>query len=112
MNNVFSLLMTLTLMMTSLSLHAADDIKNGELKYQTNCMACHGNKGLGDGPLASTLSNKPANIMKKLDSIFMPKMMISYIVLKGKVEQGMPAWEGILTKQDTYDIFAYIESVQ
>lgn len=29
--------------------------------FETNCVACHGPKGLGDGPAAATLPVKPAN---------------------------------------------------
>ncbi|WP_443088759.1 c-type cytochrome [Vibrio sp. SCSIO 43137] len=38
--------------------------------------------------------------------------MLATKVLNGKVDKGMPAWNGILNKQDTLDIFAYIQSVQ
>jgi len=112
MNKHLPHIISLILITSSLNVNAADDIKNGALKYQTNCLVCHGTKGMGDGPAASTLSNKPANLVKKLNSFFKPRMMLSYRVLEGKVEQGMPAWKGILTKQDTYDVFAYIESIQ
>ena len=112
MKKIIPLILSLIFISTSVQLSAADDIQNGAQKYQTNCLVCHGIKGLGDGPAASTLAKKPSNLVKKLNNIFKPKMMLSYTVLKGKVDQGMPAWEGILSKQDTYDIFAYIESIQ
>jgi mono/diheme cytochrome c family protein len=34
--------------------------------YETNCSACHGPGGHGDGPLASTLPVRPANIIEHL----------------------------------------------
>ncbi|WP_438464664.1 c-type cytochrome [Marinomonas sp. PE14-40] len=112
MKKMIPLIISLAFISTSTQVSAARDIQNGAQKYQTNCLVCHGVKGLGDGPAASTLAKKPSNLVKKLNSIFIPKMMLSKIVLKGKVDQGMPAWEGILSKQDTYDIFAYLESIQ
>ena len=112
MKKIIPLILSLIFISTSVQLSAARDIQNGAQKYQTYCLVCHGVKGLGDGPATSTLAKKPSNLVKKLNSIFIPKMMLSYTVLKGKVDQGMPAWEGILSKEDTYDIFAYIESIQ
>lgn len=112
MNKIAPLFISLIVLVASLPLKAADDIQNGALKYQANCLVCHGITGLGDGPAASTLANKPANLAKKLNSMFSFNIKMSYAVLNGKVEQGMPAWKGILNKQDTYDIFAYIESIQ
>lgn len=112
MKQAIPFILSFFLITMSLESSAADDIQNGAIKYQSNCLVCHGVKGMGDGPAASTLAKKPSNIVKKLNNIFKPKMMLSYTVLKGKVDQGMPAWEGILSKQDTYDIFAYIESIQ
>lgn len=112
MKRILPYLATFSLLVFSLNAKAVDDIENGAQKYQTNCLVCHGTKGLGDGPGAATLSHKPANLAKKVNSLFSFKFMMSNAVLNGKVDQGMPAWKGILTKQDTYDIFAYIKSIQ
>jgi len=91
---------------------AQSDTKNGQTKYQKHCQVCHGVTAKGDGPLASTLPHKPANIPNELNSFFTTKNSLVTDVLNGKVEQGMPAWKGTLSKQDVLDIFAYIESVQ
>lgn len=37
------------------------DLRRGELLFQTNCAACHGAKGRGDGPAAPSLSPRPVN---------------------------------------------------
>jgi len=39
---------------------------DGRALYETNCSACHGAGGLGDGPMAETLPVKPANIIEHL----------------------------------------------
>ncbi len=36
-------------------------IEKGKTSYATNCLACHGEKGLGDGPTGQYLNPKPRN---------------------------------------------------
>ncbi|WP_261841750.1 c-type cytochrome [Aliamphritea ceti] len=87
----------------------AADLNNGKAKFQTNCMVCHGNKGLGDGPAAAGMAKKPANISKKLNSMFQTDSKLTQDVMGGKT--GMPAFKGILSQNDVSDIFAYIRSI-
>ncbi|WCE32225.1 c-type cytochrome [Vibrio sp. SCSIO 43137] len=91
---------------------AQTGISNGKTKYTQYCQVCHGVSGHGDGTAAATLPNQPSNIAKKLNKLFASKEKLAGKVLNGKVDKGMPAWNGILSKQDTLDIFAYIQSVQ
>jgi mono/diheme cytochrome c family protein len=46
-----------TLMMPSGEL-----LDRGKTLYEQNCMACHGERGLGDGPAASTINPRPRNL--------------------------------------------------
>jgi len=91
---------------------AQTGIDNGKAKYTQYCQMCHGVSGHGDGEVAATLPNQPSDIAKKLNKLFASKDKLAGKVLNGKVDKGMPAWNGILSKQDTLDIFAYIQSVQ
>ena len=36
-------------------------LAKGKASFTTNCMACHGEKGAGDGPGAAALNPKPRN---------------------------------------------------
>jgi len=36
-------------------------LEKGKASFTTNCAACHGDKGLGDGPAAVALNPKPRN---------------------------------------------------
>jgi mono/diheme cytochrome c family protein len=52
-------------------------LDKGRTSFLTNCMACHGEKGAGDGPGAAALNPKPRNYAKdpfkqgdKLEDIF------------------------------------------
>lgn len=39
-----------------------NEYAQGKTIYQQNCQMCHGANGKGDGPLAATLMNMPANL--------------------------------------------------
>jgi len=39
-------------------------LDKGQKSFMTNCMACHGEKGAGDGPGAVALNPKPRNYAK------------------------------------------------
>ncbi len=39
-------------------------LEKGRQAFMTNCMACHGEKGAGDGPGAVALNPKPRNYQK------------------------------------------------
>ncbi|MEZ8018104.1 cytochrome c [Vibrio splendidus] len=90
----------------------ASHFDNGKAKYQQLCQVCHGDKGHGDGPTAASLPNEPANIANKLSGFFNSPSSLADDILEGDVEQGMPAWQGAITKQDALDILSYIDSIQ
>ncbi|MGR5388070.1 c-type cytochrome [Vibrio crassostreae] len=90
----------------------ASHFANGKTKYRQLCQACHGDKGLGDGPTAASLPSKPTNIPNKLGEFFTTKNSLVDDILEGDVEQGMPAWQGVITKQDALDILTYVEAIQ
>ncbi len=52
-------------------------LEKGKVSYTTNCMACHGEKGDGNGPAGSMMNPKPRNLITekfkkgdKLDQVF------------------------------------------
>lgn len=101
-----------SMFLLSTSAIAQDDIANGKTKYEQNCLVCHGDKGHGDGVASAGLSHKPENISKELNQAFEFKYFLAREVLNGKLQKGMPSFAATLSRQDVYDIFAYIESVQ
>lgn len=102
----------MTFSANSASLDDASHFANGKAKYQQLCQVCHGDTGLGDGPTAAYLPHKPANIPNKLGKLFTTKNSLADDILEGEVESGMPAWQGIITKQEALDILTYLESIQ
>ena len=88
------------------------DPVTGKVVYDTHCASCHGPTGLGDGPMANAVTNKPTNLAKKLDSLFSSdRILIEKVVMPGRMNLGMPAFEGIISAEEAKDSFAYLRSV-
>ena len=75
--------------------------------FEQNCVACHGLKGLGDGPAGAALPVKPANwtsteIQKETDG-----------ELFWKISEGrgpMPPWKTTLSENDRWAMVQFIRS--
>ncbi len=81
--------------------------RQGEDIFSKNCISCHGIKGRGDGPLASTMNPKPTNLMamsgKHKDGDFAWKISTG----KG----AMPAWKGVLKRSEIWHLVNYIQAL-
>lgn len=64
----------------------ADMLKTGETLYQTNCVACHGVEGKGDGLAAAALNPPPRNLHSKDNW----KNTQSFAGLYKTLEEGIP----------------------
>jgi len=85
---------------------------SGKDNYRIHCLSCHGEKGDGDGVLATNLPKRPSNLGRELKGLFSyDTVLIKHIVLEGKAQEGMPAFKGILTEEEVKDIFAYVRSL-
>ncbi|PML81812.1 c-type cytochrome [Enterovibrio norvegicus] len=89
------------------TIYGESDVANGKQKYVENCLVCHGQKGHGDGLAAAALPEKPVNLHKKFGRLNPIKSGIIGAVIEGR-DGGMPAFEGVLTKNDVNDIMAYV----
>lgn len=75
--------------------------------FEQNCVACHGPKGLGDGPAGAALPVKPANwtspeVQKEADG-----------ELFWKVSEGrgpMPPWKTTLSENDRWAMVHFIRA--
>ena len=80
-----------------------------EMLFQDNCVLCHGEKGVGDGPGAKTIKVKPANFTD-------PKLQASETDggLFWKMSNGrgpMPAWKDELTDKERWELVNYIRKL-
>jgi len=105
---VFCLAWSLILMVPQ---SMAGDTVHGKKVYDTNCSACHGVKGDGQGPAASTLNPRPTNFtsaeaMKDINDARLKKS-----IKEGRTGTAMVAWGGILSDKDIEDVMAFVRSL-
>jgi mono/diheme cytochrome c family protein len=87
----------------------AESLAAGEQLFTDNCVLCHGEKGLGDGPGAKTIKVKPANFAD-------PKLQASETdgSLFWKMTNGrgpMPSWRDTLSDQERWQLVVYIRKL-
>jgi len=84
-----------------------DSILRGAEIYKTNCAACHGETGAGDGAAGAALDPLPAAIGHSAQML--ADDLIFYRVSEGGVpfQTAMPAWKGVLTEEQIWDVIAY-----
>jgi mono/diheme cytochrome c family protein len=101
------------------------DLEQAGLLYASNCAACHGETGRGDGVMADTIvSDQPDHlegghgIQKPVDfSEFSVMLGASPAVLQGKILRGgmgtgMPYWGPIFTDEQTWALVGYLYTFQ
>ncbi len=89
----------------------ADDpesIARGETLYQTQCAACHGTTGLGDGPTAANLTPPPAPLA--MTARHMPDAYLYWRITEGGAAwgTGMPAYGNVLSEEEIWDVINYL----
>lgn len=92
------------------SLPAGADAAAGKEVFTTNCAACHGAEGHGDGPAGAALDPKPRDL-----SAFAPEVGDDYLfwrVNTGVPGTAMVGWKGILTDEQIWDVIAYIRTLK
>jgi mono/diheme cytochrome c family protein len=87
----------------------AETLAAGEQLFTDNCVLCHGEKGMGDGPGAKTIKVKPANFTD-------PKVQASETdgSLYWKMTNGrgpMPSWKDVLSDQERWELVGYIRKL-
>lgn len=83
--------------------------RGGEL-YTVNCVSCHGDGGMGDGPAGSTLDPAPSPIAHS--SQMMADDYLFWRISEGGVSFGtsMPAWT-VLDEQSRWNLVNYIRAL-
>jgi mono/diheme cytochrome c family protein len=72
MKTVSMLSLAAMLSVSQTALSATDDVAEGHRYFIQYCASCHGQDGLGDGPVAKSLSRPPANLRMLGDKYGMP----------------------------------------
>ncbi|MCX6647434.1 MAG: c-type cytochrome [bacterium] len=103
-----------------------DPATSGQLIYRENCATCHGPGGYGNGPLASDLAPRPANLRDTVWLANQSDIFLFSIIRDGKLTfseddststapdneswTGMPSWGGYLTDDQIIDLVNHIRS--
>ena len=82
----------------------------GATVFATNCVACHGEEGRGDGPAAEALETKPADLNAGHVQGLSDGALF-YIVTHGKPDTPMPAWEEILEEGERWDVVNFMRTL-
>lgn len=86
----------------------------GKIIFETNCVACHGPEGRGDGPAAAALDPQPANLG---DAAMMGQLNDAYLFWRvsegGAVapfNSAMPAWKETLSETQRWQVVNYVRT--
>jgi copper transport protein len=82
--------------------------ERGRAIYAANCTSCHGVDGLGNGPLAATLTPQPANLA--LHVPLHPEGDTYIFIANGFPNTAMPAWSGTLSEEEIWDVVNYLRT--
>lgn len=69
-------------------------VAKGKAAYEINCIACHGDKGLGDGPAGSVLNPRPRNFAAD-NFVNGASVLGIYKTLTLGLNAGMPGFEAL-----------------
>ena len=87
---------------------AAPSAIRGKSLFAEYCVTCHGEHGDGTGPSAKGLNPPPANFT---DAAFMrgeTPYDFYHVISLGKTHTAMPAWDGVLSIQERWDLVSYL----
>jgi len=88
----------------------ADAASAGADVFKTNCEACHGPQGHGDGPAGAALDPKPRNLPELAKSV--SDDYFFWRISTGKDGTSMVAWQGVLTDEQIWQVIVYIRTLQ
>jgi high-affinity iron transporter len=87
---------------------AVPSAARGRALFSEYCVTCHGERGDGKGPSAKGLTPQPANFT---DAKFMrgeTPYDFYHVISLGKPHTAMPAWDGVLSVQERWDLVSYL----
>jgi mono/diheme cytochrome c family protein len=77
-------------------------LAKAKANYEENCLMCHGETGKGDGPMASMLKERPADISDAKILAEVTDGEIFWKITKGK--KPMPPFESKLSEEDRWSL--------
>jgi high-affinity iron transporter len=87
----------------------AEAATEGAKVFKSNCEACHGPQGHGDGPAAGSLNPQPKNLAALQKSV--GDDYLFWRISEGKPGTSMVAWKGILTEEQIWQAVSFIHQL-
>jgi mono/diheme cytochrome c family protein len=107
---------------------SSQSLENGKQLYATNCAACHGEQGGGDGVFAVDLAQptsgehagmskgemtqRPADFTAAAKMLSASPAHLQGKIVRGGMGTGMPYWGPIFTEEQTWDLVAFLWTFQ
>jgi mono/diheme cytochrome c family protein len=92
----------------------ADAIAQGKTQYTALCQACHGEKGLGDGPAGAALTPHPGNLQNAAKEA--SDAYLYWRIAEGGAmdpfKSSMPAQKATLKEAQIWQIISYIKTLK
>lgn len=82
--------------------------QRGKRVYSSQCAACHGDKGAGDGERVRALHTRPRDFRDPAYGAKLERWPLYSAVAVGKASSGMPAWANVISDQDIADVSEYV----
>jgi copper transport protein len=90
---------------------SAESIASGQALFSTNCAACHGQTGKGDGPVGMTLNPRPADLTQHaIVGIHTDAQLFEWIT-NGFPGSRMPAFQSALSDTERWHLVNFIRSL-
>lgn len=86
----------------------AASVERGRRLYLANCSSCHGASGIGDGPAANGMLPGPDDLRSVVSEL--GDGTLAFRLGRGDVGTQMPAFAGVLTENDRWDLVNYLRS--
>ena len=88
---------------------SGSSIASGRALYREYCVACHGERGRGNGPSAVGLDPPPADLVLHVPQHTDGELF--YMISRGVPNSAMPAWRSVLTDRERWEIAHYLREL-
>lgn len=91
----------------------AVNVEQGKKLYESNCAACHGPSGRGNGPAAQSLNPPPPDIADSSKTPMVTDGYLYWTIADGGVPLGtaMPAFKTTLKADEIWKIILYVREL-
>ena len=86
-----------------------ENLARGKALFLTNCAPCHGESGLGNGPVAHLLKDPPKNLVTG-QSKYLPDGYVYGVIRNGILL--MPSYADAMSSSERWQVVLFVRSLQ